>query len=348
MTVEPCAEAQKSFRPFWHYDGRREQTIRDEFTREADARRFFLGEMSEDERGAFEAAFVADEGLFEQARAVEDELVEAYVRGTLAPVEREKFERCFLTSARRRGRVEFTRAMLGRLAGQSGETATKATAVTMAARPSVWDSIVGLFRTPQLAYGAAFALLALIVGGWLLLRSPNRPELARQATPTPTAQPTRNEHSQSNENANSHVESPSNTNASPTPKPGTPDANQNQQPPKTPKRLEDVSTPVLALFAGGVRGGGKIPELNLPPSASGARLQLHLESQDYQTYRAEVVDPDGKRVFRSRGLKARNSVINLYVPARSLARGDYLIKLSGLNPQNEMESVADYALRVNR
>lgn len=330
-------------------NGGKGKTIRDEFTREADARRFFLGEMSEDERGAFETAFVADEGLFEQARAVEDELVEAYVRGTLAPREREKFERCFLTNERRRGRVEFTRAMLGRIAEQSDEAAAAIkTAGPAAAHPSVWGSVVGLFKTPRVAYGTAFALLALIVGGWFLLRTPNRPEVARQATPTPTArpvQPNGNESSPAGANVNSHVEAPHNTNASPTPKPETPD---NNQTPKAPKRPADTAAPVLALFAGAVRGEGRTPELNLPPGAPGARLRLHLDSQDYQTYRAEVVDPEGKRVFRSGNLKAKNAVINLYVPARSLTRGDYLIKLSGLNPQQETESVADYALRVNR
>ncbi|HEX7316958.1 MAG TPA: hypothetical protein VF297_23855 [Pyrinomonadaceae bacterium] len=305
--------------------------------------------MSEDERGAFEAAFVADESLFEQARAVEDELVEAYVRGTLASHEREKFERSFLTNARRRGRVEFTRSMLGRIAEHRGEAvAANNTVAPAAAHPSGWDSIVSLFKTPRLAYGAAFTLLALIVGGWLLLRNPNRPEVTRQVTPTPTAQPIRsngNETSPADANTNSHVGTPYNTNASPNPKPETPDNNQN---PKTPKRRANATAPVLALFTGAVRGEGKTPELNLPQGASGASLRLHLESTDYNLYRAEVVDPDGTRVFRSGNLKAKNSLINLYVPARSLGRGDYLIKLSGLNPQNETESVADYALRVNR
>lgn len=330
-------------------DGGRGKAIRDEFTSEAETRRFFLGEMSDDERVAFEAAFVADEGLFEQARTVEDELVEAYVRGTLAPTEREKFERSFLTNARRRGRVEFTRSMLGRIAEHRGEAvAAHKTVAPAAAHTSVWDSIVSLFKTPRLAYGAAFALLALIVGGWLLLRDPNRPELARQVTPTPTAQPirsNRNETSPAVANTNSRLETPYNTNVSPNPKPETPDNNQN---PKTPKRPANVTAPVLALFTGAVRGEGKTPELNLPQGASGASLRLHLESTDYKLYRAEVVDPDGKRVFRSNNLKAKNSVINLYVPARSLGRGDYLIKLSGLNPQNETESVADYVIRVNR
>jgi hypothetical protein len=336
-------------------NGRRGKAIRDEFTREAEARRFFLGEMSDDERGAFEAAFVSDEGLFEQARAVEDELVEAYVRGTLAPAEREKFEHCFLTTARRRGRVEFTRTMLGRMAGQRSEAAAeiKTTGPTTT-QPSVWGSIVSLFKTPRFAYGAACALLALIVGGWFLLRNSNRPEVARQVTPTPTVQSVRPDvngnstaggNVSTGPNANSSAKAPSNANASSNAGGATPNSNQN---PRTPKRPAEASAPVLALFAGAVRGGGKVPELNLPPDAPGADLQLHLESQDYKVYRAEVVDPDGTRVFRSGNLTAKNSAINLYVPARSLARGDYLVKLSGLNPQHEPESVADYALRVNR
>lgn len=317
--------------------------------READARRFFLGQMSEAEKVAFEESFVADQSLFEQVRAVEDELVEAYARGTLAPAEREKFERSFLTSARRRGRVEFTRAMLGRLAERGGEVAAAEQTGRMAtANPSAWNSIVSFFKTPAPAFGAAFAALALIVGGWFLLRAPNRPEVARQAAPTPASQsalPDANENPPAGTNLNSHVEPPDGANASHNAKTETPHDNQNQN---TPKRPADVATPTLALFAGAVRGGGKIPELNLPKGAPGANLRLRLESQDYKVYRAEVVDPDGARVFRSGDLKAGNSVVNLYVPARSLGRGDYLIKLSALNPQNETESVADYPLRVNR
>jgi hypothetical protein len=305
--------------------------------------------MSDDERGAFEAAFVADEGLFEQVRVVEDELVEAYVRGTLAPAEREKFERGFLNSARRRGRVEFTRAMLGRMAGQ-GDAPAKKTDVA-AANPSVWDAIINFFKTPTFAYGAAFALLALIVGGWYLLRSSDRSEVALQVTPTPTAQPIRNENSTpggnvpSGPNINSPAERPPDANNSSNAGGATPNGNQT---PQTPKRPAEASAPVLALFAGAVRGEGKIPELTLPQGAPGVRLRLHLESQDYKVYRAEVVDPDGARVFRSGDLTAKNSVVSLFVPARSLARGDYLVKLSGLNPQKENESVADYSLRVNR
>jgi hypothetical protein len=52
--------------------------------------------------------------------------------------------------------------------------------------------------------------------------------------------------------------------------------------------------------------------------------------------------------LQNNNLKAKNSKINLFVPAQKLQKGDYIVKLSALNPQNENESVADYSFRVNR
>jgi hypothetical protein len=75
---------------------------------------------------------------------------------------------------------------------------------------------------------------------------------------------------------------------------------------------------------------------------------LNIRDASYQTYRAEVVDADGARVFQSNNLKAKNSQVSLFVPAAKLQEGDYLVKLSALNRQNVRESVADFSFRVNR
>ena len=328
---------------------------RDEFKREAEVRRFFLGEMSEDERGAFEETFIADEELFEQMRVAEEELIEAYVRGTLAPSERGKFERGFLTTARRRARVEFTRSMLDRMAGQKAEVvaAKKADGVAAAANPSAWHSIANFFQTPALAFGTALALFVLVIGAWLLLRNPNRPEVVRSAIPAPTvqrAQPGADDKSSSGENvpaqsnANAQREVAGDNSSPPTANIDTPNREQNPAPRKPAQGV----VPVLALAAGTVRGGGATPVLNLPPGAPGARLRLRLESQDHQIYQAELVTPEGARVFRSGNLRARNATVSLFIPAGKLGPGDYLVKLSALNRQNEPESVDDYALRVTR
>ncbi len=157
-----------------------------ELNNEADARRFLLGEMSGDEREAFEEKFVADEVLFEQTRVIEDELIESYIRETLPVAEKEKFERSFLTTERRRERVEFTRAMFDKLTERKESVAVKKTE-TAAAAPSVWDAIANFFKTPSLVFGAVSAILLAVFGGWFLLKNSNNQEIARQINPTPTA-----------------------------------------------------------------------------------------------------------------------------------------------------------------
>lgn len=319
---------------------------------ETEIRRFLLGEMSEDERTAFEERFVADEDLFEQMRVVEDELIESYIRGTLSAVEKDKFERSFLAAEPRRRRVAFARTMLDKFAAQAA-VASKKIETAAVQNPSVWDSITNFFKTPKLAFGAAFALLALTFGGWFLLRNPNNTEIVRQIMPTPTIEtiePSQNQNSPTSKNdavnsntntAQKNVDKNTSSNANRE----LPNKNQNSN---TPKQNSIGISPVLALFAGTVRAEGKMPELNLPKNALGANLELNLESQAYKIYRVEIADPDGNLILKNNNLRAKNSKINLFVPAQKLRRGDYIIKLSALNQQNENESVADYTFRVNR
>lgn len=327
--------------------------LQDELKNDGEARRFLLGEMSGAEQSAFEQRFVADESLFEQTRVCEDELVESYVRETLSATERERFERVFLTTERRRERVRFTRRMLDRFAERKESAAAKKIE-TAAGDSSVWDSIIGFFKTPNLAFGAALAILLLVFGGWFLTRNADKTEIVQQntvASPTPfeTILPEANQSVQPNQNAatDSDAKTPetietNKNNAGQ--KNHAPDKNSNAQ---KEERAAPIVNPVFALVAGGVRSEGTMQELNLPKNAANVSLLLNLESTDYKIYSAEIVDADGNAVSKSSNLKAKNSKINLSVPAAKLRRGDYIVKLSARNPQNEIESVADYPFRVS-
>ena len=322
---------------------------------ETDSRRFLLGAMTENERAAFEAQFIADENLFAQTCAAEDELIESYVRGMLSAADKTNFEKYFLTTDVRRRRVDFTRTMIEKLKNQI-EYAVKKTAAADDNK-SVWNLLIEFFKTPKLAFGAAFVVLVLAFGSWFLIlkTSKDTPELVKQISPTPTVQPSQtiapNQNSATNENlsVNSNVniaeKLPDNKNSLPNVNKDSPNKYQNPNPPKV---ISTLPAPVIALFAGGVRGEGKMSELNLPKTAAGANLQLNLESQDYKIYQVEITDPDGNSVFRKNKLRAKNTKLNLFVPAPKLRAGDYLVKLSALNSKNENESVADYSFRVRR
>jgi hypothetical protein len=313
---------------------------------------FLLSEMPEDERIAFEESFVADEDLFEQIRVGEDELIESYVRGTLASPERENFEKLFLSTEKRRERVRFTRAMLSNISGHQEIAAVKKIETTTA-HPSAWDSITNFFKTQKLAFGAGLTLLLIIFGALFLLRSSTRKEtgIARQITPTPSVSvsPVR----QANENnSNTILSENTTTNEMPANNVGK-HSNENQNIPNSGEHEKEVASPnsvivTLALFAGTTRSEGKTGELNLPKGAKGANLQLKLESQDYKTYRADLVNADGKVIYRSGRLNPKNAKVSIFAPAGKLPAGDYIIKLYGFTSQTQEESAADYQFRVVR
>lgn len=307
---------------------------------ETEIRRFLLGEFKEKERTALEEKFLADEDFFVQIQAAEDDLIEDYVRGNLK--EKEKFEREFLTTKKRRERVAFTRVMIAKL----NETAKKTEVVSE--KMSFFASLIEFFRQPKFAFGAAFSILALVFGFWFLaVRKPV--EIVQQITPMPTLQPIVNQATAVNQNVAVNQNTNITVNSNLPEKHETNKANSNIEKPKKTeeKPKETVVNPVLALFAGGVRSDGKTNELNLPKSSQGASLVLNLESQDYQTYRAEIVDQNGNVIYRSGKLKPRNSRVFAFVPSKNLKRGDYLLKLYGFNPSGEEESAADFQFRVN-
>ncbi|MBS1793429.1 MAG: hypothetical protein JSS81_06220 [Acidobacteria bacterium] len=321
------------------------------FKNEKEIRRFLLGEMAEEERSAFEDRFIAeDSGLFEELGVVEDELIEAYVRETLSPAEKTKFERSFLTTETRRRRVAFTREMIDRLIAENRPAVKKTEPVT--AENSVWNLLAGLFKRPSLAFGAGFAalLILLVFGLWFLIGG-NRGgggEIVKHATPTPVAPtptPVKNENGAGPANETVVNAAPNRNEAS------RPPANVNAEninkpvPKETPPR---AVTATLALFAPTIRGEGRTSELKLTNETTGANFELHLESQDYKTYRAELVDADGRTIYRSGKINARNSRLGVFFPAAKLKKGDYFVKVYGFNAAGGEESAADFQFRVTR
>ncbi len=75
---------------------------------------YLLGELPDEDRTRLEEQFLRDVEYRELIRAVEDDLIDDYVRDELAPRQRELFEKHF-TSPHRRQKVELARALSHRL-----------------------------------------------------------------------------------------------------------------------------------------------------------------------------------------------------------------------------------------
>lgn len=81
--------------------------------------RYLLEGLDGNELAGFEDRMVSDEAFFQQLEFMEDQLIEAYVRGRLAPSDRERFEGHFMLSPRRRRQVELHLALEKRLASHT-------------------------------------------------------------------------------------------------------------------------------------------------------------------------------------------------------------------------------------
>src|SRR5690242_16171044 len=121
--------------------------------------RYLLGDLPEEQQVAIEDRAFADKDYVALITAVENDLIDEYVRQELSPTERQQFERQFLASAERRKRVEFAKA-LARAPAVHEKT-------VVSWRESLYAFISRL--NPAARFAVAAAMLLLIAGGaWLL------------------------------------------------------------------------------------------------------------------------------------------------------------------------------------
>src|SRR4029078_3725447 len=124
--------------------------------------RYLLGELSEEQQVEIEDRAFADKDYVASITAVENDLIDEYVRHELSDADRRKFESRFLASAERRKRVEFAKAL-----SQVPQVAKKTQPASWSWRESLYAFISGLNPAARFAFAAA--MLVLLVGGaWLL------------------------------------------------------------------------------------------------------------------------------------------------------------------------------------
>jgi hypothetical protein len=106
----------------------------------------------------------------------------------------------------------------------------------------------------------------------------------------------------------------------------------------------------ISLNPGPERSGGETQRIAIGPSVSNVRLELELTRDEYDSYRAFVQTDEGREVWSGSTLKSESlsnrSVVVVALRAKLLARGDYLVRLSGVTPSGGFEEVETYPFRV--
>lgn len=297
-------------------------------------RRYLLGFVSEKQRDEFEAGYLADDRLFEEFVAVENALYDSYVSGSLSESERRAFAKQFLGNPQGTERLKFARALL---AHSSAPTKSRsATGVQIRPRASAPMPIQPGVQTQGARVLVAGMLLAAILAGgaWILNgRISNQPRLMRNVQQEHQALPAEATKS------DAQVDEPE------------PIRNQRQE--DAGRHSTNLGTVSLILSGGLTRSGEQGKTLAIPRSVSHVRLQLNLEHDEYSAYSVLLETAEGHQIWHENSLHAQplrsggKGVIVEFAPG-ILARGDYVLSLTGVTPDGKTEEVCTYNFRVAR
>lgn len=292
---------------------------------------YILGELSDDEQVRLEELYFVDDRTFEQLAALEDELIDAYVRGELSAQQRKLFELHFLNSRERRRKLAFAESFIQYLSELPGTTSA-AERKTWGNRVAGW---LGVQRsTVRWAFAAAGAVVLLIGAGLVRENWRLRTQLRQmQAEQTQLRQ---REEQLSRQLAQREL---------------PPTGSAPEKAPEEAAWPEPHSLPVVAftLTPGLVRGSAEQKTVIIPHGPHLVRLRIDVESnQAYESYRATLETVDGTKVWSKEELKAteggRALVVDL--PSSLLRNEDYILKLRGQQNRTVFADLGGYSFRV--
>jgi hypothetical protein len=314
---------------------------------------YLLGELPEEQQVEIEDRAFSDKEYLASITAVENDLIDEYVRNELSETQRRRFESRFLASAERRKRVAFAKAFAGvTSAAPVVATAPRAVVAETAVswRESLEAFIRGLIpvRIPRFAMGVAIVVLLggsiSLVGEMLRLRSQiNTLQAENQSRQNEMQRQFESERRRSEEltaRLNQEKQQREQTDES---------LRQLSETAETPAPKPVIAS--LILLPGISRGAGDKPRLVLPEDARLVRLNIGIEPEEpYKTYAVELRTVSGRSVWNRENLTARERrgarAIGVTLPATAIKPGEYELRLKGVAEGGGTDDVGFYYFTV--
>jgi len=281
---------------------------------------YLLGTLPEAETEQFDESSIGDDVFASRLRVVEQDLIDAYVRNTLPPGTRSRFELCYLSSPRGRGQVRIADAFLGAI--------DRAARRADAAAPQRCR-----FSRAQLLIATAASVL--LAAGVSLVTKQSTISHNSNVQQTVTADRTlAADGAQPAERSQAAVQAP--------PRPQT------SRRPAAP----ETALAIALVLPPPTRSADMLPLLVEPARDNPVRLRVEMAANDAERYRATLRDPAGSRVlWRSAWLKPvapAGSVPSIVVelPPRLLNSQRYWLELQGSRMRSDTDVIATYAFQV--
>ena len=311
-------------------------------------RRYLLGELAEAEQAALEQELLIDRGKFDQVWAVENELVDSYVRGEMSRADRKRFESHYLATPLHRERVAIAESFLTEIDQTVGER------VEVSEKEPVvhWGRSFPL-RSPRPVFGPVFAMvlvMALLLTFSLVWSYIERARLTGQIAKVQKEAQTEHAFLRQRErelaSRNQEIEKE------------IADVSQHNKQLKA--ELEQLrrwgqSTPSTfhsyLLAPASIRSQKGPPQTTISLSAGKARLLMELGDNDYANYQAVFQTIEGREILRRRIGNVRfgkdRAFTTLPVKAGEIPKGDYILILFGQTADGKSEEIERYFFRVS-
>lgn len=277
--------------------------------------RYLLGLLPDNDAERLDEQSIADDEMAARLRSVENDLVDAYVSGTLQGEFLERFESFYLASPRRRDKVKFARQFLNAVDRVPKiETAKPVT-------PSPRRRLVWL---------ASAAMLFLACGG-LLLQDVRLRRVLLDAKHDGAVLDSR---------ARALDAQLGEQRA----------ANDTMK-----KELDRVraTQPIAVVLRPQTRAAAQVAGIAVPPGVDAVAFDLELEAEasDFSQYQVSLKDPATNRVVWRSGVITRVSsrrppAVGVTVPFSLLKPQHYSLELSGGKPNAAFDVVGSYAFQI--
>jgi hypothetical protein len=278
--------------------------------------RYFLGDLTDEEQLRLEELYFVDDGTFEQLAALEDELIDAYVRGELSGPQRKQFESHFLNSTERRRKLAFAESFT-QYVSEAPRAVSDHERETWPNRIAGWLGIQG--STARWGFAVAGAVVLIVGAGLVRENWRLRAQLRQMQAEQTELQQREND---LNRQLAQHTVPPSGNGA--------------RKAPEGEAGSQSHSLPIvaLALAPGLLRGNAEQKTLIIPHGPHLVRLQLDVGGlQPYESYIATLKTVEGVRVWAKEGLKtmpeSEGRTVALELPSGLLGNKDYIVELQG-------------------
>jgi len=322
--------------------------MKDEADNEQQLTWYLLGTLPEEERLQVEEEYLSDDQRYDQILALEDELFYDYTQNKLSPRERGQFEKRFLSSEQ-----NWRRAILySDVANELSETAPVGTVekdIAYREQQRFWPSLKSYFIAQGVAMKVSLAALAIasLVLIWLvvgILRLRN--ELNQLGTQLAVhddqlRQQARQERDRA-DGLNLKLKREMDENAM------MRQELSKRQPQSVAQGERPPSMISLVLAPSTVRDQASgMKKLYLSSGVRLLKLLLKLKGKvEYKSYQVTLSTVEGSKIWSQDMLQAQGTglgrSIELWLPTRTLAQGDYELKLNGYASDGTLEKTKDY------